>query len=142
MGLLAQKSFPRLMNLKDSKRIQEALAGVHMERWGERRITELSGGQQQRVLIAKALVTRPDVLILDEPTTGIDQENQHSFYNLLGRLHTGGMTIVLVTHDIGRITRHVTKVASINQRLTFYGNHKEFCANNPEHEHSLCLDRG
>lgn len=144
MGLLAIKKIPKIVTKQDELKIKNALSVVRMEKFSQKRITELSGGQQQRVLIAKALITNPEILILDEPTTGIDQENQKSFYDLLGKLNKKGMTIVLVSHDIGRITQHVTKIASINQTLTFYGGHKEFCLNDPNHkcEHSLCLDKG
>jgi zinc transport system ATP-binding protein len=148
MGLLAKKKLPKFNTESDEIKVQNALKKVNMEKFSDRMITLLSGGQQQRVLIAKAIVTMPEVLILDEPTAGIDQENQKSFYDLLGTLNKEGITIVLVSHDIGRITQYVTKIASINQKLIFYGSHREFCsldkAHNHEHdhEHSLCLDKG
>ncbi len=144
MGLLSIQKFPKIITKHDDKKIKDALSVVKMDKFSQKRITELSGGQQQRVLIAKALVTAPEILILDEPTTGVDQENQKSFYDLLGKLNKEGMTIILVSHDIGRITQYVTKIASINQTLNFYGSHKEFCLKDPahRHEHSLCLDKG
>jgi len=144
MGLLPIQKFPKIITKNDDKKIKDALSVVKMEKYSQKRITELSGGQQQRVLIAKALVTAPEILILDEPTTGVDQENQKSFYDLLGKLNKKGMTIILVSHDIGRITQYVTKIASINQKLEFYGSHKKFCLEDPDHkhEHSLCLDKG
>ncbi len=144
MGLLAAKKFPKIITKQDDAKIKNVLSVVNMQKYSQKRITELSGGQQQRVLIAKSLVTGPEILILDEPTTGVDKENQKSFYDLLGRLNKGGMTIVLVSHDIGRITRYVNKIASINQTLHFYGTHKEFCSKDMahKHEHSLCLGWG
>jgi len=143
MGLLSTKKLPKTRAVSDDQKIREALSVVKMEKFGQTRITELSGGQQQRVLIAKALVTSPEILLLDEPTTGVDLDNQNSFYELLGNLNREGITIILVSHDIGRITNYVTKIASINQTLNFYGSHKEFCSRDPDHkhEHSLCLDR-
>jgi zinc transport system ATP-binding protein len=144
MGLSSVQRFPKIITTHDDKKIKDALSVVKMEKFSQERITELSGGQQQRVLIAKALVTDPEVLILDEPTTGVDQETQKSFYDLLGKLNKKGMTIVLVSHDIGRITQYVTKIANINQTLNFYGSHKDFCSKDPahKHEHSLCVHRG
>lgn len=141
MGLLSEKKTPKIISKTDTLRIMDALSTTNMKEFSKRRITDLSGGQQQRVLIAKALVTNPQIILLDEPTTGIDQENQQAFYKLLGNLNKKGITIVLVTHDIGRITEYVTKVASINQTLTFYGTHEKFCAKdrNHPHEHTLCL---
>lgn len=145
MGLLSVKNLPKIFTKEDNKKIKESLQIVNMQDYSKKRITELSGGQQQRVLIAKALVTNPEVLLLDEPTTGVDSQNQTAFYELLGNLNKKGITIILVSHDIGRITDHVTKIASINQTLTFYGTHKEFCLNDKNHkhihEHRLCLDK-
>lgn len=141
MGLLSVKRIPKIITKEDKTKINDALKIVKMDLFAKKRITEFSGGQQQRILIAKALVTNPKILLLDEPTTGVDQENQASFYELLGKLNKKGITIVLVTHDIGRITDHVTKVASINQTLTFYGDHDKFCSKDKhhKHEHTLCI---
>ncbi len=91
-------------------------------------IGRLSGGQQQRAFIARALVTSPRILFLDEPTTGVDAGTQDSFYEMLDRLNRNeGLTIVLVTHDIGIVNKHVTSVACLNQRLSYHGSHAEFC---------------
>ena len=111
------------------KTINKALKTVNMHKYAERKIGNLSGGQQQRVFIARALINNPELLILDEPTTGIDKENKDSFYDLLAQLNKKGITIILVTHDTGTITKHVNKVACLNQTLYFHGTHEEFCAN-------------
>jgi zinc transport system ATP-binding protein len=80
------------------------------------------------VFIARALVNRPTLLLLDEPTTGVDHETQEHFYDMLGGFNRGeGITIVLVTHDIGVVDKHVSRVACLNQRLTYHGSHGEFC---------------
>lgn len=148
MGLLSGKAFPKVMTRADDDSILGALRTVGMEKLCEKRIGELSGGQQQRIFIARALISRPDILFLDEPTTGVDQGTQEAFYRLLGELNEKGITIVLVSHDIGKITKYVTKIASLNRVLEFYGTHKDFCAYDPAHchiepdQHMLCLDRG
>ncbi|MBM3230153.1 ABC transporter ATP-binding protein [Candidatus Pacearchaeota archaeon] len=144
MGLLSIQKFPKIITKREDSKIKEALTSVSMENFSQRRITELSSGQQQRVLIAKALVVSPEILILDEPTTGVDQENKESFYNLLGKLNNKGMTILLVSHDIGRITKYVNKVASINQKIEFYGTYKEFCLKDAAYkkEYKLYSDKG
>jgi zinc transport system ATP-binding protein len=109
-------------------RILRALEDVGMAEFGKVSIGRLSGGQQQRVFIARALVTSPRILFLDEPTTGVDAETQASFYDMLDRLNKReNLTIVLVTHDIGIVNRHVTRVACLNQRLIYHGSHEEFC---------------
>jgi len=147
MGLLSLKSFPKILTQKDSERVSAALKTVNMDTYSDKRIGELSGGQQQRVLIAKAMVSKPEILFLDEPTTGVDQESQKQFYDLLAKLNSQGTTIILVSHDVGRITKYVTKIASLNQKLEFYGTHTDFCSHDKKHKHvyhnhDLCLDRG
>ena len=109
-------------------KVRRALEVVGMAEFSKEPIGRLSGGQQQRVFIARALVTSPRILFLDEPTTGVDAETQASFYDLLDRLNRSeGLTIVLVTHDIGIVNRHVNRVACLNQRLIYHGDHEAFC---------------
>lgn len=96
----------------------------------DRRIGELSGGQQQRVLIAKALVNEPQLLILDEPTTGIDLETQDKFYSLLRKLNSEKkITIILASHDLDAINKLANKIACINRKMTFHGDAREFFGN-------------
>jgi zinc transport system ATP-binding protein len=129
MGLLSKKRFPRLLTREDDTAINRALEQVDMLALKNRRIGELSGGQQQRVFIARAIVNGPQLLFLDEPTTGVDADTQARFYDMLADLNKNkGLTIVLITHDIGIITKHVSKVACLNQRLFFHGTHDEFCS--------------
>ena len=110
------------------ERVLRALGEVGMAEVRKWPIGRLSGGQQQRVFIARALVTSPRVLVLDEPTTGVDAVTQTAFYDLLDRLNKReGLTIVLITHDIGIVNKHVTRVACLNQRLVYHGSHEEFC---------------
>lgn len=122
-GGLAKKSglFHRLP--KDYKaQVQQALVAVGMEAFSGRSVSELSGGQQQRIFIARALVAKPKVLILDEPTVGIDHQNVQSFYNMLASLNRDqNITLVLVTHDVDTVTDKITHVACLNQTIHFHG---------------------
>ena len=128
MGLLSGKKFLSFCRKKDDEQIDLALEKVDMVGFKNRRIGELSGGQQQRVFIARAVVNNPDILILDEPTTGVDASTQALFYDMLNLLnHQHNITIVLITHDIGSVTKYVNKVACLNQKLVFHGTHEEFC---------------
>ena len=123
----AGKSGPAGREPRD-KAVDRALEFVDMRESGDRHIGSLSGGQQQRVFIARAIVTRPRVLLLDEPTTGVDAENQARFYETLAVINAReGITIVQVTHDIGIVDRHVTQVACLNRTLAYHGSHLEFC---------------
>jgi zinc transport system ATP-binding protein len=109
------------------RRVADALAQVAMTARAADRVGALSVGQQQRVLIARALVSDPEVLLLDEPTGGIDPEAQTTFYALLQQLNRErGVTLVLVSHDIGVVAREVTKLVCLNHRLVFCGRPKDF----------------
>jgi len=108
-------------------RIADVLSQVGMAAYAERRIGALSTGQQQRVLIARALVSNPELLILDEPTGGVDPEAQTSFYAMLQHLsRERDVTLILVSHDIGVIAKDVTKLACLNRRLIFHGRPGDF----------------
>jgi len=110
------------------EKIHEALRTVGLQNESKKSINKLSGGQQQRVLIARALATEPEILLLDEPTTGVDILAQENFYDLLGQLNQEqNLTIVLVTHDYGIVNKHVNRVACLNQKLIYHGEHAEFC---------------
>jgi len=96
----------------------QALANVGMQDHRDTALGHLSSGQQQRVLIARALAQQPQVLLLDEPTTGIDITTQHSVLDLVRRLHRDlGLTVLLVTHDINMIRQQVDRLVLLKTRL-------------------------
>lgn len=128
MALMSSRKFLHRMSRSEEAAIRNSLQLVGMRDFENRRIGELSGGQQQRVFIARAIVQRPRILFLDEPTTGVDAETQEHFYQMLDNLNRNeGITIVQITHDIGIVDKHVTRVACLNQRLVYHGSHEEFC---------------
>jgi len=113
---------------KDS--IESAIEFVELGAYRNKRIGELSEGQQQRVIIAKALVKQPELLILDEPTTGIDSVAQNKFYDLLTRLNKDrGITIVWSSHDMNAVEKLASKVACIDRKLFFHGESEDFFGN-------------
>ena len=122
-----RKRVVSLFHENDKEKVEKAIADVGMSEFQGRNIGELSGGQQQRVFIARALVSDPELLILDEPTVGIDVKNVESFYEILEDLNKRlGITLILVTHDMGAVTEKVTHVACLNQHLHFHGNVEKF----------------
>jgi len=99
---------------------QLALAKVEMGQFKNRHIDGLSGGQRQRVFIARALVTEPEILILDEPTAGVDAKGQAEIYTILKALNEK-VTILVVSHDLLALSSYIKSVACVNRRVHFHG---------------------
>ena len=119
-----------VLERKTKDKIISAIKIVGLLEQKHKRIGELSGGQQQRILIAKALVNEPQLLILDEPTTGIDLETQNKFYALLRKLNSENkITIILASHDLDAINKLANKIACVNRKMSFHGDAREFFGN-------------
>lgn len=104
----------RFPKKKHREKVLEALKVVSMEDMLQKRFSDMSGGQQQRVVIAKAIVNNPDVLILDEPTTGIDHKSEAMLYDLLEKLYKEkNITIVMISHDLEKIKRYSSRLIRI-----------------------------
>ncbi|WP_394137493.1 metal ABC transporter ATP-binding protein [Cytobacillus oceanisediminis] len=126
-GLTKKLGLFKFFGKAEHHKVLQAIDSVGLLEFAKRNIGELSGGQQQRVFIARALVSDPKLLILDEPTVGVDAKNVQSFYEMLEDLNKKlGITLLLVTHDIGTISDKVTHVACLNKNLHFHGNTAEF----------------
>ena len=103
-NLYSKIGFMKFPKKEHKEKVKEALKIVNMEDYSKRLIGNLSGGQQQRVMIARALVSDPKILILDEPTTGIDAASEEQLYNLLEKLNKESkITIIIVSHDFAKI---------------------------------------
>lgn len=103
---------------QDREIAMAALAHVGMDRHKDTALGQLSGGQQQRVFIARALAQQPKVLLLDEPTTGLDITTQHNVIELIAHLHEElGLTVLLITHDINLIRNRVDRLVLLKTRL-------------------------
>ena len=120
MGRLGHTGCFKRYSDEDKRIVHDALETVEMLNLRDRQVGKLSGGERQRVYIARALVTKPEILLLDEPTASIDKPTQTGFYELLQNLKQK-MTIVLVTHDIGVISAYVDKIACLNRKLFYHG---------------------
>ena len=105
--------------------VAAVLARLGLEELGGRHIRELSGGQQQRVFIARALLGRPELLLLDEPTSGVDVRLRHEVLHLLGELNATGVAILLTTHDLNGIAAHLPHLVCLNREVIGAGPAKE-----------------
>ena len=117
------------MGAEDRQKVEETLKLFGIYELKDRKIGQLSGGQSQRVFLAKAMVAEPKLLLLDEPTSGVDTTSKKEFYNILERLNKErGITIILSSHDIGVITKIANRVLCINRSQFFCGENEDFAA--------------
>jgi zinc transport system ATP-binding protein len=124
---------------EDHEAVEEALERVGMLHLARRPLSELSGGQQQRAFIAKALAARPALLVLDEPTTGVDVEAQDALGGLLNRLHGElGVTILYVSHEFGAVEQFVERLVLVRERIVFDGPPSQLPGvwHDPSHTHA------
>lgn len=104
------------INKQHIEKVHESLDLVGMLNFRDRMVGKLSGGQQQRVFIAKALVSSPEILFMDEPTSGIDASSEKDFYALMDELNKNkNITIVMVTHDIGAVSKNISRVICLSK---------------------------
>lgn len=127
MGRYARRGLFHRITEGDRRLAKKALEDVGMHAYKDRLVGDLSGGQEQRVFIARALVTEPDIIFLDEPAIGIDQKARDEFYALLKKLNREmRLTLILVSHDIEMITRETRHIACIDRVLVCHGSPEEF----------------
>jgi zinc transport system ATP-binding protein len=124
-GLLSQQTLLRRVSDKMVK-VNDALKSVGMEVFGHRYFQDLSGGEQQRILLARSLVRKPRLLLLDEPNSGLDFPAQQGFIELLRRLkESSGLSIVLVSHDLVSVAAAADQLVCINRTMHIHGNPAE-----------------
>jgi zinc transport system ATP-binding protein len=119
MGRLGRRRLWRPYDRDDRDAARQALKQVDALELADRPIGKLSGGELQRILVARALVTNPRLLLLDEPTSSLDPAGGRGLYGLLQDL-SSRMTVILVSHDIGVIAQHVESVACLDHRLHYH----------------------
>ena len=120
MTRTAGRFFPRI-STKERAEALEVLERLGLGGLENRHIRELSGGQQQRVFVARALFHRPELLVLDEPTSGVDVRTRHEVLHLLADLHDDGVSIVLTTHDLNGLAAHLPRLVCINTSVVADG---------------------
>jgi zinc transport system ATP-binding protein len=128
-GRLARRGWWRPLSRDDRRAITHALTSVGLEDMAERPVTELSGGQQQRAFIARAFASEPELLVLDEPTAGVDAESQVRFRDSIAHLireHGGG--VLLVSHELSAVADVVDRVIVLKRTVVFDGPPAELSA--------------
>ncbi len=132
MGRFGKRGILHQINDEDQKKADEAIEHVGLTEMKNKLVGELSGGQQQRVFIARALAGEPEVIFLDEPTTGLDTKTQEEVYTLLKKLNTElEITLVIISHDVSKLVQEAMHIACIDTTLTCYSSPEEFRKNNP-----------
>jgi ABC-type Mn2+/Zn2+ transport system ATPase subunit len=126
MGRYPLMGLFRLPSRSDRLTVDDALRAVDAWHLKDRPIGELSGGEVQRVWIARALVSKPEILLLDEPTTGLDVMSQGQIIDLIHHIHKErGLTILYVTHEVNNVSCYLDKVAYLKKSLYAYGHPNE-----------------
>lgn len=123
MGRIGQIGLLRPPRRQDRAQVQASLEQVRMTELAHRQIGQLSGGQQQRVFLARALAQQAQVLLLDEPFTGLDIRSQDELLQIIEEIHAAGVTVLIATHDLHQAadTQHYEQVVLLNRRLIAAG---------------------
>ncbi len=114
--------YPRLgpfapFKATDRRAVDEAIAALDLGAFANRHIAELSGGQQQRVFVARAIAQAPDLMLLDEPTTGVDAATEEALLRIVRELVAGGMPVLMTTHDLDRAADWFDRLVVVDHRV-------------------------
>lgn len=121
MGRYRQRGWLRWPGNDDRRRADEALAQMGLAGMGDRHISQFSGGQQQRIFLARALVQEPQIVLLDEPLTGVDAENRAVFYKTIEAFAKDQVTVVMATHELDEVPRLCSHVCCMNRGIVAFG---------------------
>ena len=121
MGRIGQLGMLRRPGKKDRNIVRACMETLHIEHLARRQIGALSGGQQQRMAIARALAQQAELMLMDEPLTGLDVNSQKDILEILGMLRGRGVTTIVALHDLDLAARHFDKVLLLNKRLLGFG---------------------
>jgi ABC-type Mn2+/Zn2+ transport system ATPase subunit len=121
MGRFARLPFWRRFGAYDREVVQDALESVNIESLARRHIANLSGGQQQRVFVARAIAQEPNLLLLDEPTTGVDAATEEALREVVRNLVAGGLPVIMTTHDLDRVDVWFDRLLVLDRKVIAIG---------------------
>ncbi|KKQ68345.1 MAG: ABC transporter ATP-binding protein [Candidatus Nealsonbacteria bacterium RIFCSPLOWO2_12_FULL_39_31] len=128
LGLLSRKKYLKRLNKNDRLAVAKVLEIFGISDLKNRLVSELSGGQQQRVFLARAMVSEPSLLILDEPSAALDPQIRENFFEIIEKINKEKKTtIILITHDIGQVGEYAEKMLYLDRKIIFYGKFSDFC---------------
>jgi len=125
-GRLPKKGILPFYTKSDREIVSKILDTLSLTQLRNRSFRELSGGQQQRVLLARAMVMEAQLLFVDEPTTGLDPLVTAELYRMINDAHKGGITVVMVTHDIEAAAKYATHILHLQNKPLFFGTAEEY----------------
>lgn len=114
-GLLSKKGIKAFFNANDKKIAAEKIALLGIEHLKNRKFEELSGGEQKKCLLARALCVNEDILIMDEPSSNLDEKSRTNLYDIIRTMHRKGSTIIMVSHDINYIKHNATSILNLSK---------------------------
>jgi zinc/manganese transport system ATP-binding protein/zinc transport system ATP-binding protein len=121
MGLFTRRTFLPWPTREEKSKVAALAERLGIQQYLHHHIRDLSGGQQQRAFLARALINDPRILVLDEPTSGVDIKTQHDVMHLLGDLNRSGISIVLTTHDLNAAASHIPWIVCFNNAIIAQG---------------------
>jgi len=120
MGLTSTRGIGRSFTHADHERSDQVLEQLGLLKYRKRSIADLSGGQRQKVLLSRALISRPSILFLDEPTASVDTAGEDEIYEHLCAINKIGTTVVIITHNIGVLSKYIKSIACVNIDVDFH----------------------
>lgn len=125
-GFISQMGLRPFYNKAEKNKAIQIIDFLGLENLTKNGFKELSGGQQQRVLLARALCATDKILVLDEPTNGLDSKTTNQFYKLLKNLNNSGLTIIMVSHNLDKVMEYASHIVYLKDSMIFNGTKQEF----------------